>query len=110
VSRIVLLFVVGLLALLYFRMQSPPETDSSPASPASQASQAQTWGEKMTQAYKTCTATYGDEKARNKAQIDCDRGCVGKTGDDAFRCMTACRKQSEQFGACLSKNAPPPTR
>ena len=103
-SRIVLLFVVGLLALLYFRMQSPPETESSPVS------QAQTWGEKMTQAYKTCSATYGDEKTRNKAQIDCDRGCAGKTGDDAFRCMTACRKQSEQFGACLTKNAPPPTR
>jgi hypothetical protein len=104
VSRIILLFVVGLLALLYFRMHSPSETESSPAT------QAQTWGEKMTQAYKTCSATYGDEKARNKAQIDCDRGCVGKTGDDAFRCMSVCRKQSEQFGACLTKNAPPPAR
>ena len=101
-SRIALLFVVGLLALLFFRMQSPQQAETPQASPA------QNWGEKMTQAYKTCTATYGDEKARNKAQVDCDRGCVGKTGDDAFRCMTACRKQSEQFGACLVKYAPPP--
>jgi len=102
VSRIALLFVVGLLALLFFRMQSPQQVETPPAS------QAQNWGEKMTQAYKTCTATYGDEKARNKAQVDCDRGCVGKTGDDAFRCMTACPQQTAQIGACLVKYAPPP--
>lgn len=100
--RIVLLLVAGLVALVYFRMHSTETTDSSPPP------QAQTWGDKMTQAYKICTGIYGEEKARNNAQNECDRGCAGKSGDDAFRCMMGCRKQSEQFGSCLVKYAPPP--
>jgi len=76
VLRIVLLLVAGLVALVYFRMHSTETTDSAPPP------QVQTWGDKMAQAYKICTGIYGDEKARNHAQIECDRGCAGKSGDD----------------------------